>query len=415
MSTTALALQHLPQAAPARVLACGAWLKNTACLLDGQRAWTSPVHGDLGTHAARMQLQDSLARLQAQASGPIAAVAHDVHPDFFSTELAQQWAHQLGVPAIAVQHHHAHLAQVQAQHAPEGALLGWALDGIGMGCDGSAWGGELLLAQGSRCVRLAHLPTLAMPGGDAAAQEPWRMAAALLHQLQWPAEEVLADSTVAHLRAGSVRAVDAASRQGVTALLQRGLRCPPTSSGGRWFDAVAGVLGVCWWQTQEAQAAVALEQLAAQWLQTHAAPVVPPDVAAAGLDLEPLMRHLLALRCAAEESAGDVARFLAMQQHAAALFHVALADALAGAAQAAAQAHGLRAVALSGGCFFNSVLRGRVEAQLRDGGCTPLSPKDGNCGDAGLSLGQAWVAAHAVAEPARTPASDSTKRNPLCV
>ena len=91
----ALVRQQLPVAAPARVLACGAWLKNTACLLDGDTVWMSPLHGDLGTPEARASLLESVARLQLQASGPIEAVAHDLHPDFFSTEVAQQLAQRV--------------------------------------------------------------------------------------------------------------------------------------------------------------------------------------------------------------------------------------------------------------------------------------------------------------------------------
>jgi len=175
--------QQLPEPAPARVLACGAWLKNTACLLDGGTVWMSPLHGDLGTPEARGALLESVAQLQQMAGGPIEAVAHDLHPDFFSTGVAQQLAHKLGVPAIAVQHHHAHIAHVQAQHAPGQALLGWALDGVGLGADHTAWGGELLLVQGATFERIQHLPPLHLPGGDAAAREPWRMAVAALHRL----------------------------------------------------------------------------------------------------------------------------------------------------------------------------------------------------------------------------------------
>ena len=429
-----LVRQQLPVAAPARVLACGAWLKNTACLLEGDTVFMSPLHGDLGTPEARGALLDSVARLQLQASGPIEAVAHDLHPDFFSTELAQQLAQKLGVPAIAVQHHHAHIAQVQAQHTPGQALLGWALDGVGLGTDLTAWGGELLLVQDFSFERIDHLPPLQLPGGDVAAREPWRMAVAALHRLglrthQTPdlnasaplptgttdanankefADTILNLAASAHLCTGTRAPVPAASIKGLNSMLARGLNCPVTTSTGRWFDAVAGLLGVCWWQPEEAQAAIALEQLAAQWLSENAAPTLDAELVAAGLNLDVLLLRLLALMAASPDDASR----LAAQSQAAALFHVALADALARAAIKAARQHQISAIAFSGGCFFNRILRTRMQDALTQAGLTVHLPLDSAYGDAGLALGQAWVAARSIAN---CEINNQPTRNSLCV
>jgi len=138
---------HLPRPAPARVLAAGAWLKNTACRLDGDTLRWSALHGDLGEPAARLALEQSVAELAAL--GPVDAVAHDLHPDFHSTGLALALAERLGVPAHGVQHHHAHIAAVQAEHGFTGPVVGLALDGVGLGLDGLPWGGELLCGGGS--------------------------------------------------------------------------------------------------------------------------------------------------------------------------------------------------------------------------------------------------------------------------
>jgi hydrogenase maturation protein HypF len=425
----ALVRQQLPVAAPARVLACGAWLKNTACLLDGDSVWMSPLHGDLGTPEARGALLDSVARLQQQASGPIEAVAHDLHPDFFSTEVAQQLAQKLGVPTIGVQHHHAHIAQVQAQHAPGQALLGWALDGVGLGTDQTAWGGELLLVQDARFERVDHLPALHLPGGDMAAREPWRMAVAALHRLGLSADTVLSQTASAYLRSGVLAPIPAASVKGLNSMLARGLNCPTTTSAGRWFDAVAGLLGVCWWQTEEAQAAIALEQLAAQWLSENAAPALDAELIAAGLNLDELLLRLLALMDRAQDlsvnhtalsgagfatTSADASR-RAMQAQAAALFHVALADALAQAAIKAAKQHSIKAIAFSGGCFFNRILRTRMQGALTQAGLTVHLPIDSAYGDAGLALGQAWVAAHSLRSIANSETNSQPTRNSLCV
>ncbi len=148
------------------VLACGAWLKNAACLLDaqGQAHWTA-VHGDLSDPAACAALEAS-ARVLLQQHGPVAAVAHDLHPDFFSSRLAMDLAESLGVPAIGVQHHHAHIAAVVAEHGLKGPVIGLALDGVGLGTDDTPWGGELLWMDGAQWRRLGHLHPLALPGGD---------------------------------------------------------------------------------------------------------------------------------------------------------------------------------------------------------------------------------------------------------
>ncbi|MFO1338549.1 MAG: carbamoyltransferase HypF [Burkholderiaceae bacterium] len=373
----------LPQAAgPHATLACGAWLKNTACLLDGRDSLWSPLHGDLGDPANCDALDASLDALVAHAgaagAGRIAAVAHDLHPDFHSTRVAVAWADRLGVPAVGVQHHHAHVAAVQAECGHAGPVVGLALDGVGLGTDGTAWGGELLWVDGAAMRRLGHLPVLALPGGDAAARDPWRMAAALLH----------AAGRGGEIGPRLAPAVGEASARGVQAMLERGLHCPATTGAGRWFDAAAGLLGICHRQTHEAEAAIALERLAAQHLAEQ--PALADDWHGDhGLDLLPLLPTLLA--CA---DGGQAAR-------GAALFHLVLADGLARAAAEAAAAHGLGAVVLSGGCFFNRVLAQRVSQGLAARGLQVLRPPVLSCGDAGLALGQAWVAAQALQAPAR--------------
>lgn len=409
-STQAVAFQ-LPVAAPARVLACGAWLKNTACLLDGNTVHWSAQHGDLGTVQSREALQASVAELLQRASGPLDAVAHDLHPDFYSTELALQLAQRLGVPAIAVQHHHAHIAQVVVETGLGTEAVGWALDGVGMGTDQTAWGGELLSVHGAHFERRAHLPLLALPGGDAAAREPWRMAASVLHWLgrSHEADQWLGQHRVAGLSAGRAGSVPAASVRGVMAMLQRGLNCPSTSSTGRWFDAVAALLGLCWWQDVEAEAAVALERVATEWLAEHPAPAVDASLVVAGLHLETLLQQVLDIAASQRaDAAGE----------AAALFHIALVDALSRAAVALATERGVPTVVLGGGCFFNRLLREAMVGHIEKAGLRVVWAQGMNVGDAGLALGQAWVAARQVAESRGlvvVPQVESKARSDVCV
>ena len=374
--------QRLPRPAPARVLACGAYLKNAACLLDGAEVAWSPQHGDLDAATAREALAASIDALLARSAGPVDAVAHDLHPDFPSTRLAIALARRLGVPAIPVQHHHAHVAAVQAELGLQTPVIGLALDGVGLGDDGRAWGGEVLRvragAQAHRWRRVGHLRPLPLPGGDAAAREPWRLVAAVLH------EAGRGERIVPRL----APVVGAAAAGTIATMLERGLNCPPTTSAGRWFDAAAGALGLSVRQTADAQAAVALERRARAGLDAN------PDLAppACGLDPLPMVAALLEV---------DPADRIAVDR-AAAGFHLALADGLAQAAIEAARGPSARTdavgdVVTGGGCFANALLRARIGERLRGAGLRMHAVDPRRCGDAGLALGQAWVAASAVA------------------
>ncbi|OGB54589.1 MAG: hydrogenase maturation protein HypF [Burkholderiales bacterium RIFOXYD12_FULL_59_19] len=366
----------------ARILAFGAFLKNAACLLDTDTPdaprWSS-VHGDLSDPASCVALSASIQALLGEVGHRIDAVAHDLHPDFFSTHLALQVAQEHRVEAVAVQHHHAHIAAVLAEHCLAHPVLGLALDGVGLGTDGLAWGGEVLLVDGEHFERVGHLLPLALPGGDVAAREPWRMAAAAMHACNKTDQIVPRLSPVVGEQAART----------LTTMLQRSLNCPASTAAGRWFDAAAGLLGLSVRQEVEAQAAIALEQAAKRWLQSNTMETRPDDwcITEDGqIDLRPLVVSWLGKDQLNEPSKVD---------EAAARFHLSLADALANHTASVAKTRGVRDVALGGGCFFNRILTQRLVSQLEREGLNVLQTKHLSCGDAGLALGQAWVAARA--------------------
>ena len=343
------------------VVALGAQLKATVTVTRGREAFVSQHVGDLDTPDAVAFLEETLDHMLAILEVEPEAVACDLHPDFPTSRLA----YRLGPPVIAVQHHHAHVAALAAEHHVEGPLLGLSLDGFGLGSDGGAWGGELLCIDGERFERLGHLAPLAMAGGDRAAREPWRMAAAALHALG-RAREIdrrFAGEPLAH----SVRD-----------LLARGIACTPTTSAGRLFDAAAGLLGLSRRQAFEGEAAMRLEGLAT-------APTVLADgwrIADGVLDFLPLLARLADGMAAAEGAA---------------LLHGTLIAGLVEWAVAAARAQNVDTVALSGGCFLNKTLAEGVAAGLRAGGVKPLIARAVPPNDGGLSLGQAFVAARRIA------------------
>lgn len=345
----------LPRTYP-DVLAVGAFLKNTLTAIKGDKAIITPAIGNLDSPEAISAFEAAAAGLTAELGLSPRLIAHDLHPDFYST----RWAQGQAAPSLAVQHHHAHIAAVAAEHGIETPVIGLALDGFGLGPENQAWGGELLWACGPDYRRLGHLALLAQPGGDLAARQPWRMAAAVLHRLG-RGDEI----------AGRFADQPAARRLGK--IISQGLNSPLTSSAGRLFDAACGLLGVHPVAEFEGQAPMALEAMVTR-------PRAMPDgwrITEGVLDFLPLLDALPGC----EPAAG------------ADLFHGTLIAGMARWAAEAAHRHGLTAVAMGGGCFFNKVLRQGLVDALAAEGLTPLLPRAASPGDPGVSLGQAWIAA----------------------
>ncbi len=347
--------------APA-VLALGGGLKNTLCAVRGDTAFVSELIGDLDSAEACLALEATVDELCEMHDIVPMVVAHDLHPDFFSTRLAAQIAERRGIPALGVQHHHAHIAAVCAELDLVEPVLGLAMDGVGLGSDGQAWGGELLRLEGARFERLGHLQPLRLPGGDRAARETWRMGAAALDALGRNVEI-----------AG--RFADEPGAPAVAAMLRSDFNCPPTTSLGRLFDAACGLLGVCPRQSFEGEAAMALQALAEAHGDVDA--LAGGYRLAATLDFRPLLAVL-----ADGLDAG----------YGAALFHATLAAGLAEWAGAAAVRDKIDQLACGGGCFLNQLLLRQLADRLRERGVQVRVARRLSPGDAGLSLGQAWVA-----------------------
>lgn len=343
------------------VLGVGGHLKATVSVTRGDEAFLSQHIGDLDTAETRRFFDDSVEHLLNILEVTPEFVAHDLHPDFHSTRFAEA----LGLPTVSVQHHHAHVAAVMAEYGLTGPVLGLVLDGFGLGLEREAWGGELLRVEGADFVRLGHLAPLPQPGGDIAARQPWRMAAAVLHRLGRGREIE-----------GCFGDQPAAAMLGEA--LAQGIRAPETTSCGRLFDAACGLLNVRRTASYEAQAAMELEALVTR-------PAVMPGgwrLADGVLDLLPVLGRLT--ECEPVPGAN--------------LFHGTLIAALAEWAAEAAARQGIRSVVLAGGCFLNRTLCNGLAEALGRRGLTALLPRLAPPGDGGLSLGQVWVAALANAK-----------------
>jgi hydrogenase maturation protein HypF len=378
----------LPQGlAVAPVLALGAFLKATVTLISDGTALVSGDIGNLDSPQAAAVLEATARQMVADAGVKPCAIAHDLHPDFYSSRLAAVLASEWNCPAVAVQHHAAHMGALMIEH-PQAAMdlaagrcqgLGLALDGFGLGVGNASWGGELIAIDGAGgWSRPAGLALLAQPGGDVAARQPWRMACGELHRLGRFAEAPERFSAVAG-GAGAVRLLGQ--------MLDKAINSPLTSSCGRLFDAACGLLGVVPVATFEGEAPMALERMAD-------APQVMEkgwSIAADGsLCLAPLMAALADLGAGQDCGAIDSG----LQRLGANLFHGTLAAALVDWLSQHVADPAVPVVApLGGGCFFNQVLRQAVSTGLLQAGITPLMANRLSPGDPAISVGQAWMVA----------------------
>jgi len=363
--------------APRPVLACGAELKSTFCLVRGRHAFVSQHIGDLENYETFRAFTTGIAHHERLFGVRPEVIAHDLHPEYLSTKYALDRAEELGTALVGVQHHHAHVASCLAENRHPGPVLGVAFDGLGYGSDGTLWGGEFLLAELAGFTRLAHLEPVAMPGGAAAIRAPWRMAAAYLTA---PGAPPRLDP-----RRLPVYARNAARWADVARLARGRIAAPPTSSAGRLFDAVAAILDVRDTVTYEGQAAIELEQLAGP--ADHGAYPLPAVVKGPG-SAPWRIRGVDLVAAVVDDLRAGAGRDVI-----AARFHTTLARTAVAVCAGLAEQTGVRAVALSGGVFANRRLLAETVAGLRAAGLTVLTHSRVPAGDGGISLGQAAVAA----------------------
>ncbi|WP_228563678.1 carbamoyltransferase HypF [Catenulispora rubra] len=357
----------LPWEFPRHVLACGPELKNTFCLARGRHAFVSHHIGDLENHETLQSFTEGIEHFRRLFSVAPEVVVHDLHPEYLSTKYALECDAEL----LGVQHHHAHIASCLADNEVADPVIGVAFDGLGMGTDGTLWGGEFLVADLAGFTRAAHLAPVAMPGAARAVREPWRMAAAYLDAvfgLQWPDAPTLK----------AFRARHETRLDQVLSMARAGLNSPLTSSAGRLFDAVAALAGVRDTVSYEGQAAIEFEQLADRSepgrygarIESSSGLVHGSDLVAAAL---------------ADLDAGVAVPVVAAR------FHNGLAAVVVEVCERLRRDTGLAAVALSGGVFQNVLLVERCVAGLEAAGFRVLTHRRVPPNDGGISLGQAAV------------------------
>ncbi len=364
----------LPAPLARPTLALGAQLKSTFCIGAGRDAVVSHHLGDLDHFQAYQAFTEAISHYERLYRISPQRLVHDLHPDYASTQYAQERAAASGVELVGVQHHHAHFAACLAEHGVSGQAIGVTFDGTGFGTDGTVWGGEWLVGGCAAARRALRLRPVPLPGGEQAIREPWRMAVAYLLS--------------AEVEPAGLPGVEVPALRGVRQLVETRALCPLTSSAGRLFDAVAFLLG--------GPGRVSFEAQAASWLEGLAggARAEPYEFAISGeqVDWRPLVRAVW-----------DEARRGVPAVQSARRFHSTLAEVIrAGCVQLSAQT-GVRTVALSGGVFCNALLLTQAREALQAEGLTVLTHRLVPANDGGISYGQlAVVAARDASGPVGT-------------
>ncbi|MDR1701818.1 MAG: carbamoyltransferase HypF, partial [Sporomusaceae bacterium] len=355
------------------LLAVGGELKNTFCLTRGQEAFLSAHMGDLENLASYNAYLDSIEHLTKLLYLKPTAIAYDPHPEYLSTK----YALSAGLTAIPVQHHHAHIAAVMAEHHLTERVIGIAFDGTGYGTDGALWGGEFLLADLEQFTRVGQVKYAALPGGTKAIKEPWRPALWTLFKIYGENFTTLDLPLCKELPAGWELILQATSLK---------INAPLSSSAGRLFDIAAALLGVRFKNNYEGQAAIELELLA----QGIRGSQLPYEITCQNnifeLDFQPVFAQLCAVMAKAAPNN------IAVRAQLAADFHTTLAYAILDLTERLQKISRLKKVVLSGGVFQNITLLSQTMNLLQAKGFTVYLPRLAPPNDGGLSLGQAAVA-----------------------
>ena len=357
--------------APEPILACGGELKSVFALVRGRDVFLSQHLGDLGDERAYRGWTEAVGHLQRLLDLAPRVVAHDLHPGYRSTAYARM-LHD--VRLVPVQHHHAHIASCLADNGVDTRVIGVSWDGTGYGTDGHVWGGEFLLADLDGFERVGSFREVAMPGGEIAIREPWRMAAVFL---QAAYGEAMSDLDLAFMRR-----LDRTAWRLLSRAAEQGLNAPLTSSAGRLFDAVASLLGLRDRVDFEAQAAMELEALSEPETDR---------VYAAGL-LEQDGKIIVETPDVVRGVVEDILAGTATEQIGS-RFHATLADVIVRTCRRLRERSGLERVALSGGVFQNVRLLRLAVDGLRRAGFQVYTHHQVPPNDGGLALGQAAIAA----------------------
>ncbi len=373
----------LPFSATQSVLALGAHLKSTFTIIQDNFAYPSQHIGDLENFETSEYYRQSLETYTKLFDFSPDIIAHDLHPDYFSTSLAEEFQANQKMPLVPVQHHHAHIVSCMVEHHLSSPVIGVAFDGIGYGADGTLWGGEFLLCELSNFKRLAHFEQILLPGSSKAIKEPWRIVLGMLDEMT----DAQRDSFQPFLESLE-------DRIGIQALsllrqqIKARINCPLTSSCGRLFDAISALLGICMEIDYEGQAAVRLESSANACSHFDLNECLRQSYSFTISPVEPLIVHSQELFI---EAYADMRRGMTIS-NIACKFHSTVARIISETCCQLRESTMLDKVCLSGGVFQNQILKAMSERLLFQNSFETFFPEKLPANDGGISLGQAVIA-----------------------
>lgn len=361
-----------------KILALGADLKNTFCLIKNGKAMVSQHIGDLSDANVHHDFRKALALYQQTNEFTPSRVCVDLHKSYSSTQWGETISADLDCPLDKIQHHHAHIGACLAEHGFEidcTPVLGIALDGVGYGDDGTLWGGEFLIADYKTSKRIFTIAPVAIPGGEKASYEPWRNTFAHLHHaFGWDYIENNFEELVL------VKFLKTKPLSQMTQMIEQGLNAPKISSTGRLFDAMAGALGVLPDHVQfEGQAAMALQSLAEEYQNEDCAYEFSLQEC---VNWKPMWEGVLK-DLSLSIPKGQIAK----------RFHNTLSAVIVCVAKKITQENNINSVVLSGGVFQNKLLCEHTTKALKSIDLKVYSPVRFPANDGGISLGQAVICA----------------------
>lgn len=348
------------------ILAFGAELSNAFALGRGNQLLFSQYIGNLHEAETLQFYEETMSRFIDLFRFTPKLLVCDLHPDYFSSRLAEYYATAMGLPLLRVQHHHAHAAAAMIEHGYDTPAIAWCLDGVGLGTDGNGWGSELLKVNYDTFERITHFENMPLPGGDKASAEPWRMAVAYMHRYGY---------TVAQYPSDFMENVGSGKITMIEQMIRQNINTPLTSGAGRLFDAVAALLGICRTSAYQAEAAMKLEAICSgDYTSCY------PNPEGRLLDFRTMFEGILNDLLKGTDKALIAAKF-----------HNTLCETLFYYGRQAVRNEGTNSIILTGGVFQNRRLSGMLREKFENNGITVHMPEMLPCNDGGIAAGQIAV------------------------
>lgn len=370
-----------------QILALGGQLKAAFTLTKGNFAYVSQFFGDLDAEEIRENYVDGIEGMKGLFHIEPKLLVTDMHPLYFTYDFAREYGEKHNIPILRVQHHHAHVASVMAEHHLQGDVIGVSFDGTGYGDDGTIWGGEFFVCNGSKYARVGQLLTIPMIGGDNSMKEGWKTAMCYMASIGGAAEKspLAEDSRYAVVKAG----------------LYHGINGIGSSSMGRLFDAISALLGICMENRYEGECAIMLENSAARGKKLGLTPhkmvfMYWNDGGVWKVSAAPIFQ---AISRGLKEGVAIDAMALG--------FHEAVGDMIVALVEKIHEEINSKQVALTGGVFQNKILMEYTLSLLREKGFDVYYNISVGTNDGGISLGQAYIAMEYLKEKKENVCSDS--------